>query len=335
MNTNWAGQYEDAIEFIQQLCGIALDESKEYLINSRFEKLTKQFNAASLSDLVDKAKAIKGEPIRRAIIEAITIRETSFFRDPTIFDALRFRLLPEIIRQRKEAGSNKIRIWSAAASSGQEACSIAMTLLEAIPDINKWDIEILGTDISADAIAKAKRGIYSKLEVERGMPSWFLRTYMRPQGDSYKVTESVAKLIQYREMNLLQAFPFKEPFDVIFCRNVAIYFEKSVKTKLFRRMLPSLQSYGYVFVGVSESLVDCGPEFKPQTYNKATFYQPNLGASLKSPLLGSETYSNSSNGRIEKRDDPKAQIQNRVTLTSDVNTGVVRYEPTSCTKPRK
>ena len=179
MDKKWSGQYEAAIEFIQQLCGITLDESKEYLINSRFEKLVQQFKVGSLAELVEKAKLIQGEPIRRAIIEAITIRETQFFRDPAVFDALRYVALPEIIKQKKLSGSNKIRIWSAAASSGQESCSIAMTLLEAIPDIGKWDIEILGTDISNDALVKARRGVYTKIDIDRGLPAWFLNTYMR------------------------------------------------------------------------------------------------------------------------------------------------------------
>lgn len=335
MNKHWAGQYDAAIEFIQKLCGISLDESKEYLINSRFEKLVHQFKSGSLAHLVEMAKAPPGEPIRRAIIEAITIRETQFFRDPAVFDALRYVAIPEVIKNKRKEGSNKIRIWSAASSSGQESCSIAMTLLEAVPEIGKWDIEIIGTDISSDAVAKAKKGLYSKLEVERGLPAWFLRTYMRPQGDGYKVSENVSKMLQFRELNLLHTFPFKEPFDIIFCRNVAIYFEKKVKLQLFRRFLPIMQPYGYLFVGVSESLLDCGSEFKPISSNKATYYQPNQATNLKSPLPHSETYTSPGNFRSDPSPESRGNVANRINLTPEVHSGVVRYEPAANQKPQK
>ncbi|MCU0719835.1 MAG: protein-glutamate O-methyltransferase CheR [Pirellula sp.] len=262
-------------DFIEELCGISLDQNKSYLIDARLAPLVKQFDVRSATELVEKAKSAGGDTIRKALVEAMTTRETYFFRDTNIFDALKFKALPELLDQKFKSKTNRLRIWSAAASTGQEACSIAMILSEMIPDLPKWNIEIIGTDISEDALAKARKGVYTKLDVERGMPPEYTRKYMRPISDGYQVQESILRLIRYQQINLLNPFPFRDQFDIIFCRNVAIYFEKKVKIDLFRRMLPLLPTYGYLFVGGSETLFDCGPEFKAQSHCKGTFYQPN------------------------------------------------------------
>jgi chemotaxis protein methyltransferase CheR len=263
-------------DYIEELCGIALDDSKSYLIDARLSSLVKQFQVKSPIELVEKARTPLGDPIRRALIEAMTTRETFFFRDKSPFDALQFKALPETLDVTLKQKSNKLRIWSAAASTGQEACSIGMVISEMVPDIQRWDIQILATDISEDALTKARRGIYTKMEVERGLPPQFVRKYMSAHPEGYKVNDSVMRLIRFQQLNLLEPFRFPHQFDIIFCRNVAIYFEKKVKIDLFRRMLPLLPQTGYLFVGVSESLFDCGPEFKAQAHCKGTYYQPNL-----------------------------------------------------------
>lgn len=262
-------------DFVEELCGISLDQNKSYLIEARLASLVKQFSVRSATELVEKAKSSGGDSIRKALIEAMTTRETYFFRDTTTFDALKFKALPEVIDQKLKSKTHRLRIWSAAASTGQEACSIAMILAEMIPDIAKWNIEIVGTDISEVAVAKARSGTYTRLDVERGMPPEFTRKYMRPTTGGYQVNESILRFIRYQQLNLLNPLPFRDQFDIIFCRNVAIYFEKKVKIDLFRRLLPLLPPYGYLFVGGSETLFDCGPEFKAQYHCNGTFYQPN------------------------------------------------------------
>lgn len=294
MNTLTTAQIKFVFDFVEELCGIALEESKAYLIDVRFTALLKRFQASSVLDLIDKAKQANGEPIRRAMIEAITTRETHFFRDTSIFDAFQFKALPELLDRKVKRNSCKLRIWSAAASSGQEACSIGMVIHEMLPDIARWDIQILGTDISQEALEKARKGIYSKLDIERGLPANLVSKYMKPHPEGYKVADSVMRLLRYQELNLLHPFRFQEPFDIIFCRNVAIYFEKRVKIDLFRRMLPILNKDGYLFVGVSESLFDCGPEFKPQSHCRGAFYQPHLSMqSLQTPATLVQAKSNS------------------------------------------
>jgi chemotaxis protein methyltransferase CheR len=263
-------------DYIEELCGIALDETKSYLIDARLDPLVQQFRLQSPLDLVNQAKHAGSDSIRRAIVEAITTRETSFFRDANPFEALKFKVIPELIDQKMKIRSNRLRIWSAAASTGQEACSIGMVLHDMIPDIDRWDIQILGTDISEVALAKARSGVYSSLEVERGLSGSTRERYLSKHPDGYQVQSSILKLIRYQQLNLLEPFRFQTQFDVIFCRNVAIYFEKDVKIQLFRRLLPLLPEFGYLFVGASESLFDCGSEFQPQSHCRSTFYQPNL-----------------------------------------------------------
>lgn len=271
-----APQIEFVFDFVERLCGIALDQTRSYLIDTRLEPLVKQYGLTSVVELVEKAKLPNNDPLRRAIIEAITTRETSFFRDGSPFEALQFKALPELMDVKFKAKSNRIRIWSAAASTGQEACSIAITLMEMVPDFHRWDIQILGTDISEVALAKARSGIYSQLEIERGLSQRMIDKYFARHPDGYQATDSVMRLIQYQPMNLLEPFRFPNPFDIVFCRNVAIYFDKQVKINLFRRLLDVMPAHGYLFVGASESLFDCGPEFRPLAHCRTTFYQPNL-----------------------------------------------------------
>jgi chemotaxis protein methyltransferase CheR len=271
---------EFIFDYVEQLCGIALDETKSYLIEARLTSLVKLHALQSPVELVERAKSPSGEPIRKALIEAMTTRETFFFRDNSPFEALQFKALPELLDVKLKQNNKKLRIWSAAASTGQEACSIGMVLSEMIPDMHRWDIQILATDISEDALAKGRTGCYTKLEVDRGLPPNFVNKYFTPAQDGYKVIDSIHRMIRFQQLNLLAPFQFPQPFDIIFCRNVAIYFEKKVKIDLFRRMIPLLPSHGLLFVGVSESLFDCGPEFKPMHHCKSTFYQPNATSVL-------------------------------------------------------
>ncbi len=271
-----ADNIEYIFDYIEQLCGIALDQSKSYLIDARLNRLMKQYSVGSPVELITKAKMASGGAIRQSLIEAMTTRETFFFRDNSPFEALQFKAIPELLDVKLREGAQRLRIWSAAASTGQEACSISMILHEMIPDIDRWDIQILATDISQEAIDRGRSGRYTKMEVERGLPAEFVRKYFSVDKDVYRVADSVHRKIRFQQLNLLDPFSFSQPFDIIFCRNVAIYFEKNVKINLFRRMLKLMPKYGYLFVGVSESLFDCGPEFKPLYHCKSTFYQPNL-----------------------------------------------------------
>lgn len=264
-------------KLVQELCGIVLDESKGYLIESRLGNLAKEIGCANFSDLCHKARGAGDPQLRSRIIDAITTRETLFFRDGSPFEALQHKVLPELIDAKAATVFPKrIRIWSAASSTGQEIYSIAMTLCELIPDIATWDIRILGTDISDAAIKQASLGRYGKQEIQRGMKPGPLQKYFVEEPDGWRVKDKLRFLASFQRRNLLTPFADVGRFDIIFCRNVAIYFDAKTKRDLFYRLTDQLMPDGYLFAGSSESLADLGPQFAPQHHCRSIFYRPNM-----------------------------------------------------------
>lgn len=262
---------------VLDLCGIVLDETKGYLIQSRLGTLAEELGCKTFSELYYKARYESDTTLRNRIIDAITTNETLFFRDTSPFEALQHKVLPELIDQ--NAGTphpKRIRIWSAASSTGQEPYSIAMVLHDLIPDIQTWDVRILATDISDAAIRQASLGRYADHEIKRGMTPQRLAKYFTPDGNGYRVRDEVRALVTFRRINLLEPLQVQGPYDVIFCRNVAIYFEPQARRDLFIRLSRQLTPDGYLFVGSSESLMDVGPQFKPHLHCRSTFYRPNL-----------------------------------------------------------
>lgn len=271
---------------VGDLCGIVLDESKGYLIESRLARVAEEAGCASFTELYYKTRYDSDKTLQTKIIDAITTNETLFFRDTSPFDALQHKALPELIDAKAATPYPKrIRIWSAACSTGQEPYSIAMTLRELIPDLNTWDASITATDISDAAIRQASMGCYRSAEIQRGMKPDLLAKYFRQDGDDWKVKDELRALIVFRKINLLEPFAGLGPFDIIFCRNVAIYFSPEDRAGLFNRLADTLTPEGYMFVGSSESLSDLGPRFAPQHHCRAVFYQPRKGTS-SSPATG-------------------------------------------------
>jgi chemotaxis protein methyltransferase CheR len=218
--------------------------------------------------------------LKNQVIDAITTNETLFFRDTTPFDALKHKAIPELIDAK--AGSmypKRLRIWSAACSTGQEAYSLAMTLCELLPDPMSWDINIHGTDISDDAVSRASRGWYAKHEVARGMPPQHLAKYFRPENDGWRVTDQLRSMVSFQRRNLLEPFAGLGLYDIILCRNVAIYFTPIARKDLFHRITAQMTPDGYLFVGSQECLSDLGPQFAPHHHCRAIFYRPRLAAS--------------------------------------------------------
>jgi chemotaxis protein methyltransferase CheR len=260
--------------YIQEISGIHLDETKGYLVETRLGRLLPESGAANFSELFHKVKTDATAKLRGKIIEAITTNETSFFRDVTPFDLLRHKLIPDLIDRRKANGARvPLRIWSAACSTGQEAYSTAIVLKELLGDLTRYDIRILGTDISNKAVAQASYGEYSHLELERGLPREMLIRYFTASGERWKVRDEIRGLASFRTMNLLEPFTFPSPFDIIFCRNVAIYFTEADKTRLFRNLARYLAKDGCLIIGSTESISGLCPELEPKRYLRAVFYQ--------------------------------------------------------------
>ncbi len=267
--------------YVYEICGVFLDESKSYLLETRLGSLIRETGSGGFSELYYKAKSDLTNVLRRKIVDAITTNETSFFRDTAPFDVLRHKLIPDLIDRRRRAGARMvpIRIWSAACSTGQEAYSTAIVLKELLGDLGAYDVRILGTDISDRAVAQASYGTFSRLELERGMPQDKINRYFTLVGDRWRIRDELRALATFRTINLLQPFAFPYPFDIIFCRNVAIYFTEPDKARLFRNLGKCLARDGALIIGSTESITGLCPEFAPMRHVRALYYQLN-GAKL-------------------------------------------------------
>jgi chemotaxis protein methyltransferase CheR len=260
--------------YIHEICGIQLDDSKGYLVETRLGSLLPETGASNFSELFFKVRSDSTTNLRRKVIEAITTNETSFFRDTAPFELLRHKLIPELIDRRSKNGVRiPIRIWSAACSTGQEAYSTAIVLKELLGDLTRYDIRILGTDISNKVVAQASYGEYNRLELERGLPQELFARYFTASGDRGKVRDEIRALATFRTINLLEPFSFPNPFDIIFCRNVAIYFTEADKTKLFRNLCRYLAKDGCLIIGSTESISGLCPELEPKRHMRSVFYQ--------------------------------------------------------------
>ena len=264
------------IVFVKNVCGIILDESKAYLVESRLSPLARELGSATWQALYDSVRTDASGKLRRRVIDAITTGETSFFRDTSPFELMKFKLIPDLIDARRKVtpkGPIPLRIWSAASSTGQETYSIAITLREILGANSGIDARIFATDISDKAIATASYGKYSRFDIERGMPVERLERNFLREGDFWRLRDEVRALTTFKTMNLLEPFTFPYRFDIIFCRNVAIYFSEPDRKRLFDRMGAVLSPDGCIIIGSTESITGLCPQFESKRYLRAVFYQ--------------------------------------------------------------
>lgn len=263
------------VDLVDELCGVHLDDSKGYLIESRLAPIVRRLECQDYDDLVQRANAIGGESVRSEIVDAITTHETLFFRDRSPFEALQFKVLPDLIQHiESTARQRRVRIWSAACSTGQEVYSIAMILQQIAADLPGWDLQVFGSDVSPASITTAQRGWFSNLEVGRGLDDASKSNYFSQEAGGWQVAQELQRFTQFSVRNLLQPFPEKSLFDIVFCRNVAIYFKPEQRDDMFRRLVDTMTPGGWLFVGAAERLSDLGPEFTPQTHCNCTVYRP-------------------------------------------------------------
>jgi len=262
---------------IQQLAGVHVDDTKGYLIESRLGPIAERTGCANFNELYFKLRYDADPTLKQEVIDAITTHETNWFRDGAPYDAFQFKMAPESLDARGRLGTpKKLRVWSAACSTGQEPYGLAMILSEMIPDIATWDIQILGTDISKSTIATAEKGVYAAHDVSRtqrpqAMQRWFDQT---PAGAAVK--PAIKKLVTFRQLNLLETSTAIGPFDIVFLRNVLIYFDKPTKLQILERVKRVMMPHGWLVLGSTENLVDVVPDWAPQTHCRAVVYQPNL-----------------------------------------------------------
>lgn len=263
------------IDLVYDLCGIALDDSKGYLLESRLSDIARDAGCQDYLQLVSRATNGSDPKLRSSIVDAITTHETLFFRDSSPFDALVHKALPESLdRASQHGGRPQLRIWSAACSTGQEPYSIAISILELLGSTAGFDIRILATDVSESSVERAREGTYSQLETGRGLPLDKQQRWFEMDGDKWRVKDQVRSMVDFRTHNLLSSPPQRGAFDIVFCRNVAIYFSPDDRKKIFSNITDSLKPEGYLFVGASENLADLGSNFLPQHHCRSVFYQP-------------------------------------------------------------
>jgi len=261
--------YRFLTDYIYRESGIVLDENKGYLLEARLAPILQRAKLDSFDALCSVLRANGNPPLHRQVVEAMTTHETLFFRDIAPFDALRTHILPLLIEQRKTL--RKLSIWSAACSSGQEAYSIAMLLLEL--GLGDWKIQIMGTDLSEQILARAREGRYMQIEVNRGLPASYLVKYFERSGTEWQLRENVRRMVQFEKFDLRQSMRSKGPFDVIFCRNVLIYFDVETKKRILKELRGALFNGGYLSLGGAETTLNLDDTFQRLTLGKAVFYQ--------------------------------------------------------------
>lgn len=243
--------------FITQLVharsGISLDVDKGYLLECRLGEVCRTRGLGSIAELATKLRS-GCATMAEAVVEAMTTNETSFFRDGSPFDGLRETVIPELLRSR--AHTRKLRFWSAASSTGQEPYSLAMTLAEFSYATAGWDINILATDLAEKVLQRAREAQYTQLEVNRGLSAPQLMRFFKKKGSYWCLDEKVRNLVEFKRLNLLSIPPALGPFDMIWCRNVLIYFDEPTKKQVLNRLVSNLAPAGYLFLGSSEVLLD-------------------------------------------------------------------------------
>jgi chemotaxis protein methyltransferase CheR len=263
--------YDYLRKFLKENSGLDLSADKQYLIESRLLPLARKCGLSGIDELVQIIKSGSGD-ITTQVVEAMTTNETFFFRDKVPFDLFRSAIMPELVQAR--ASRRSIRIWCAAGSTGQEPYSLAMCLKEMSAEIAGWRIEILATDISREVIEKSRSGMYTQFEVQRGLPIQMLVKYFTQTGEFWQVKAELRAMVQHRQLNLLHDFSQLGIFDVIFCRNVLIYFDQDTKINIFRRLAKANEPDGFLMLGAAETVVGLTDVFKPHPERRG-LYRPS------------------------------------------------------------
>jgi chemotaxis protein methyltransferase CheR len=255
-------------EQVRARVGIVLEDNKHYLFESRLAPIVRQYGLGSINELCVLLRAKRHVALAHQVVEAMTTNETYFFRDPAQYEAIRTVLLPRLKAEKRD--TQNLRFWSAASSTGQEAYSLGMLLLES--GLQDWNTQILGTDFSEKVVGRARSGLYQQLEVNRGLPAALLVKYFRRSGLDWQLSEAVRRIVRFETIDLRKSMRTLGPFDLVFCRNVMIYFDNETKRKIMKEIHGTLSRGGWLLLGGAEmafSLEEC---FDRQTVGKVTVY---------------------------------------------------------------
>lgn len=271
--------YDFVRKVLRDRSGYVLSSDKHYLIDSRLNPVARQEGCASLADLVQKMRAPGANTLLDRVTETMTINESFFFRDKIPFDRFKDTILPALMEAR--AKTRRMRIWCSASSTGQEPYSLAMILKSMKEKLGGWNIEIVATDISREVLERAKAGIYTQFEVQRGLPVQMLMQFFQQVGEQWRIAEEIRRMVQFRHLNLIKRFSLLGTFDVVFCRNVLIYFDHKTKTEVLERIAYQLAPEGYLVLGAAETVVGLSESFKPHADKRGVYVRAGGAAALK------------------------------------------------------
>ncbi|WP_299816289.1 protein-glutamate O-methyltransferase CheR [uncultured Roseibium sp.] len=271
------GEFEFLRNFLKTRSGLVLSVDKQYLVESRLLPIARNSKLETLSAVIQALQRGGNRQLETDVIEAMTTNESFFFRDKTPFDNFRDTMLPTLLQSRSSL--KQLKIWCAAASSGQEPYSLAICLKEEAAKMPGWRTRILGTDLSLEVLEKAKAGLYSQFEVQRGLPIQMLLKYFEQKGDIWQIDAGLRSMIEWKKLNLLENFSHLGEFDIVFCRNVLIYFDQATKSEILTRIAKSLPEDGYLVLGAAETVVGLTEAFKPVQGKRGLFQKKTAAQS--------------------------------------------------------
>ncbi|MCG8473125.1 MAG: protein-glutamate O-methyltransferase CheR [Desulfobacterales bacterium] len=267
-------EFQALSQYIYAISGITLPPGKEYLIETRLGQLAAEYGCNSYQAFLLKARTHSGGELERRIVDAISTNETYFFRDNAPFSLLQHKIIPDIIDRKSKNGVRpSLSIWSCACSTGQEIYSTAIALRELGLHSGKCDLHLVATDISDAAISRASYGLYSQFEASRGLSETRRNRHFTPQGEGFRINDEIRAMVSFQKLNLLRPHTGIGKFDIILCRNVAIYFTREDRLRLFKDLSRHLNEKGSLLIGSTESLSQEETPFEPQRYLNTTFYQ--------------------------------------------------------------
>jgi chemotaxis protein methyltransferase CheR len=273
--------YDFLRAMLKEHSGLVLSPGKQYLVESRLFPLVRKAGLSGLPALMRKLRN-PAEPLIAEVVEAMTTNESFFFRDKVPFDQFRETMMPALMAARP---NRRIRIWCAAASTGQEPFSLAMYLREMREKLTGWHVEIVATDISTEVLQKARAGTYSQFEVQRGLPIGLLVKYFSQVGDLWQIAPEIRAMVQFRPLNLLEEFSHLGAFDVVFCRNVLIYFDQDTKTKVLQNVARMTRADGYLVLGAAETVVGLTDAFEPAADQRGLYVPVPLGRRMAAAVI--------------------------------------------------
>lgn len=265
-------------DLVYKRSAIVMEADKEYLVEARLGVVARDEGLGSVSALVERLRSGAAPKLPTRVVEAMTTNETTFFRDASPFEALEKVIVPDLLSSR--AISKSITIWSAAASTGQEAYSVAMVLDDAFPQLRDWRVRILATDLANHVLDRAREGRYRQLEVNRGLPARYLTKYFERTGADWRINERIRSRVEFKQMNLVDPWVQVPRADIVFLRNVLIYFDVETKKTLLARARQTLPRDGYLFLGGAETTLNLDPNYRREQAGRAVYYRPSQEKTL-------------------------------------------------------